>query len=68
MDNFMCILLFGGLRSGSGWSGTSGIKELLLFINLLCALFAPCALFVFPVPILVPLGILCVTSKGWFIA
>ena len=53
-----------GLRSGSGYSGTSGKKGLLLFTDLSHALFVPCVLFVFPVSILVPLGIPHVTSKG----
>ena len=40
------------------------MNGLLLFIALSHVLFVPCVLFVFPVSILVPLGIPCVTSKG----
>ena len=64
---FLVLFVFcsvDGLRSGSGCSGTSGKKGLLLFTDLSLALFVLCALFVFPVSILVPLGIPHVTSKG----
>ena len=53
-----------GLRSGSGSSGTSGKKGLLLFTDLSHVQFVPCVLFVFPVSILVPPGVPHVTSKG----
>ena len=53
-----------GLGSGSRCSGTYGRKGLLLFIDLSHALLVPCALFVFLVSILVPLGNPHVTSKG----
>ena len=48
--------LFLGLRSGSRWKGTSGIKQL-LFTILSFVLFVVCTLFVFLVSILVLPGI-----------
>ena len=74
MHVIFCLIGFnGGLRSGSGWKGASGIKGL-LFTILSFALFIECvgslvcALFVFFVSILVFPGISCDKLDGWLIA
>ena len=51
-----------GLRSRSGWKGTSGIKGLLF-----TALFVVCMLFVFLVSILILPGISCDKFDGLLI-
>ena len=64
---FWLIGCFGGLRSGSGWKRTSGIKGL-LFTILSSMLFVVGMLFVFLASILVLPGISCDKFDGWLIA